>query len=322
MSLTDKTKRWLKENCNISLKGKTILVTGANSGVGFKTAEISAYLGADVILACRSMERAKEARMKLMSDNPEASISAMHLDLARLSSIEAFCEELVSNKVDIDVFVNNAGAFRQPGKKTADGFDLVIGTNYIGTYYLSELILPYLSSLTHEVVYFNTISIIHKIATVDYTDFYYERGKHYRTFPVYARSKLCLARYTYAQAKRYAGSNVRIMMNHPGMTITPMGLNALGKGSRWLVDIIKPLSNSPEKSALSIAYILSHEIPEGSIIGPNKGFGGWGYPEINRVGRRVKEEVEELICFTNIEIEKAKACKIKDFTDIRNYKEL
>ena len=305
MSLTDKTKRWLNENCNISLKGKNVLITGANSGVGFKTAEILAYLGADVIFACRNMERAKEARLKLISDNPGASISVMQLDLASLSSIEAFFEELVSNKVNIDVFVNNAGAFRQPDKKTADGFDLVIGTNYIGTYYLSERLLPYLSSLPHEVVYVNTISIIHKIATVDYADFYYERGKHYRAFPVYARSKLCLARYTYAQAKRYAGSNVRIMMNHPGMTITPMGLNALGNGISWLADIIKPLSNSPEKSALSIAYILSREIPAGSIIGPNKGFGGWGYPEINRIGHRVKEGAEELIRFTNNEIEKA-----------------
>ena len=306
MSLTDKTKRWLNENCNISLKGKTVLVTGANSGVGFKTAEISAYLGADVILACRNKERANEARLRLICDNPEVSISVMQLDLARLSSIEAFSEELVNNKVDIDVFVNNAGVFRQPGKKTADGFDLVIGTNYIGTYYLSERLLPYLSSLPHEVVYVNTISIIHKIATVDYEDFYYERGKHYRTFPIYARSKLCLARYTYAQAKRYAESNVRIMMNHPGMTITPMGLNALGNCISWWADIIKPLSNSPEKSALSIAYILSHEIPAGSIIGPNKGFGGWGYPEMNRIGHRVKEGAEELIRFTNIEIEKAK----------------
>ena len=103
----------------------------------------------------------------------------MELDLASLTSIEAFCEDLASSKVDIDAFVNNAGAFRQPGKKTADGFDLVIGTNYIGTYYLSERLLPYLSSLPHEVVYMNTISIIHKIATVDYADFYYERRKHY-----------------------------------------------------------------------------------------------------------------------------------------------
>ena len=126
-------------------------------------------------------------------------------------------------------------------------------------------------------------------------------------FPVYARSKLCLAKYTYAQAKRYEGSNVRILMNHPGMTITPMGLNAIGKGIRWLAPIVRPLSNSPEKSALSVAYILSHEIPVGSIVGPNKGFGGWGYPEKNRVGRRVKDGAEELIRFTNSKIEKAKA---------------
>ena len=307
MSLAEKTKRWLKENCNISLNGKTVLVTGANSGVGFKTAEIAVSLGADVILACRNMERAQEARLKLLCDYPEASISVMQLDLASLTSIEAFTEDLVSSKVDIDAFVNNAGAFRQPGKKTADGFDLVIGTNYIGTYYLSERVLPYLSSLSHEVVYVNTISIIHKIATVDYADFYYERRKHYPTFPVYARSKLCLAKYTYAQAKQYAGSNVRIVMNHPGMTLTPMGLNALGNGIRRLAGIVKSMSNSPEKSALSLAYILSHEIPVGSIIGPNKGFGGWGYPEMNRVGQRVKEGAEELIRFTNMEIEKAKA---------------
>ena len=95
MSFTDKTKRWLNKNCNISLKGKTVLVTGANSGVGFKTAEISAYLGADVILACRSKERANEARLRLLCDNPEASTSVMQLDLASLSSIEALPDTLM-----------------------------------------------------------------------------------------------------------------------------------------------------------------------------------------------------------------------------------
>ena len=95
MSLSDKTKCWLKENCNISLKSKTVLVTGANSGVGFKTAEIAVSLGADVILACRNMERAQEARLNLLCDYQEASISVMELDLASLASIEAFCEELM-----------------------------------------------------------------------------------------------------------------------------------------------------------------------------------------------------------------------------------
>ncbi|MBR5088626.1 MAG: SDR family NAD(P)-dependent oxidoreductase, partial [Ruminiclostridium sp.] len=124
MSLTEKTKNWLNKNCNISLKGKTFLVTGANSGVGFKTAEIAVYLGADVILACRNKDRVEQAKLELLCDYPDAAVSVKHLDLASLSSIEAFSEEIISNKVDIDAFVNNAGVFRQPEKKTADGFDL------------------------------------------------------------------------------------------------------------------------------------------------------------------------------------------------------
>lgn len=306
MGLAERTKQWLQANCDISLKGSTVLITGANSGVGFKTAEIAVYLGADVILACRSTEKAAAAREELLQDYPRASATVMHLDLASLAAIDAFVEELRTKSVDIHAMVNNAGVFRQPGKKTADGFDLVIGTNYIGTYYLTERLLPYLATLPHEVVNVNTISIIHRIATVDYGDFYYERGKRYRTFPIYARSKLCLARYTYALAKRCEGSNVRILMNHPGMTVTPMGLNAFGAPVRRISDCCGALFNSPEKSALSLAYILSHDVPTGSIVGPNKGFGGWGYPEEYRIVRRVKEGAEELIRFTNGEIVKHK----------------
>ena len=110
----------------------------------------------------------------------------------------------------------------------------------------------------------------------------------------------------YKKAKQYEKSNIRVIMNHPGMTVTPMGLKAFGNGVRRLAGFVGPLSNSPEKSALSLAYILSHNVPAGAIVGPNKGFGGWGYPEIDRVGRRVKEGAEELIQFTNREIEKAK----------------
>ena len=306
MSLTYKTKKWLQAKCNISLKGRTVLITGANSGVGFKTAEIALYLGANVILACRSTEKAAAARTELLRDYPEATVTVMRLDLASLAAIDAFVEELRTNAVDIDAFVNNAGVFRQPGKKTADGFDLVIGTNYIGTYYLTERLLPYLAARAHEVAYVNTISIIHRIATVDYGDFYYEKAKRYCTFPIYARSKLCLAKYTWAQAKRYEGSNLRILMNHPGMTVTPMGLNAFGAPVRRISDRFGALFNSPEKSALSLAYILSHDVPAGSIVGPNKGFGGWGYPEENRIVRRVTVGAEELIRFTDEEIEKAK----------------
>ena len=301
MALSDKTKKWLSKNANISLKGKTAVVTGSNSGVGFKTAETLAYLGADVILACRNMQRANEARKLLANEYPESQISVMELNLADLSSIDAFIAKIAEQKIDIDVFVNNAGVFHQPNKKTEDGFELVIGTNYIGVYYLTEKLLPYLTALSHEVAYINTISLIHKIAKLDYKDFYYE--KKYGNFKVYSRSKICLAKYSYYLAKQLENSRMRVYMNHPGMAVTPLSINAYGPKIAKLNKVFGRLFNSPEKSSLSVAYILSHNVPVSSIVGPNKGFGGWGYPKNNRILRKVKTGAQELIAFTDREIE-------------------
>ena len=300
MSLNEKTKRWLSENGSPDMTGKTVLITGANSGVGFKTAEIMLYLGARVIMACRSAPRAQAAREVLLRDCPDADVSITALDMADFSSIDAFADELTAKGEDIDVFINNAGVFRQPDKKTADGFELVIGTNYIGVYYLSERVLPYLETLPHEVYYINTVSMIHKIAGVDYEDFYY--SKRYGNFRAYARSKLCLAKYSYALAKRYAGGNIRVMMTHPGIAITPLGVKAYGGIVERLAPVLGGIFNSPEKSALPAAYILSRELPTGSIVGPDKLFGGWGYPTLNRTLKKVTTGADELIRFTQSEI--------------------
>ena len=308
MSLSEKTKRWLNKNCNISLKGKTVLVTGSNSGVGFKTAETAAFLGADVILACRNTEKATAARDELLKDYPRASVRVMRFDLADLSSVDAFIAELKETKTDIHAFVNNAGAFHHPGKKTADGFDLVIGTNYIGVWYLTERLLPYLETLPHEVMYVNTVSIIVKTAKpVDYEDFFC--AKKPGSFAVYGRSKLCLAMVSHALAKRCEGCNVRVYMNHPGVAITPLGLNAFGKWAARLAGMLRPLINSPEKSALSLAYILSHDVPAGSLVGPHRVFDCVGYPAVNRIPRRATEGAKELIRFTEHVIAEAKKQK-------------
>ena len=195
MSLTKKTIKWLAKNTSTSLEGKTILITGANSGIGYKTAETCIYLGANVIMACRNTERANEAKNKLLSEYPKANISIMELDLASFSSIDSFTKKIVDEQTNIDVFVNNAGIFHQPHKTTKEGFELVIGVNYLGTYYLTKKIMPYLLSLPHEVVYINTTSIIHKIAgKIDYKDFFYKNK--YSDLAAYARSKICLTKYT------------------------------------------------------------------------------------------------------------------------------
>ena len=290
MGLSDKTKKFIEESCGCSLAGKTVLITGANSGIGFKTAETMVYKGASVIMACRNRERAEKARDQLLADYPEADIRIMMLDLADLDSIDAFAEQLP----DVDVFVNNAGLFHRPGQKTKQGFEMVIGTNYLGPYYLCEKVLPKLRECGHDVVLVNTISIVHKIARVDYGRFFQERG-------AYFRSKLCLARYTEHLAKECEGTNVHVYMNHPGLAITPIASHIFG-GMYSLAKIV-PI-NSAEKSSLSVAWLLSNAVPEGSVVGPDRLFGGWGYPEINRKSRRAQRDIEPLLEFSREEIAK------------------
>ncbi len=270
-----------------------MLITGANSGVGFKTAETMAYLGASVIMACRNLEKASAARDKLLADYPEADIRVTRLDMADFASIDAFAEQLP----DVDVFINNAGLFHRRGEKTKDGFDLVMGTNYIGVYYLSEKILPKLAASGREVVYINTISIIHKVARVKLSRFDDSRG-------AYARSKLCLARYSRYLAEKYRDTNVRVYMVHPGIAKTPIASHFLG-GMDALSKIV-PI-NSAEKSSLAAAWILSHDVPDAGVVGPNKIFGGWGYPKLNRTCRRAKRDIEPLVEFTKEQIETRRA---------------
>lgn len=299
MSLSDKTIKWLNK-LNISLKGKAVLVTGSNSGIGYKTAETALFLGANIILACRNIEKAEEARKVLISEYQNAQIDILSLNLSDFSSIDSFTDNIVSNKTNIDIWVNNAGTFRKRGE-TKDGFELVLGTNYLAVYYLTEKIIPYLKTLSHDVYYCNTISVVHKIAKIDYEDFYY--NKNYKHFAVYARSKLCLAEYTYDLAKRNENSNIKIFMIHPGISVTPLGANAFGKTVKKLAGIMHGLFNSPEKSALSLFYILSKEPPAGSIVGPSF-LEVWGFPKEGRIRKCVKEGADKLISFTETEIKR------------------
>lgn len=302
MAISKKTKRWLNKNALSSFSGKSVLITGATSGVGLKSAELMIYLKARVIMAVRNTEKAQSVKRALLSEYPNAQIDIIRLDLADFKAIDEFIRQIKQSNTDIDVFLNNAGAFRKPDMLTADGFDMVLGTNYLGVFYLTEGILPYLKTLPHEVLYVNTVSIIHKIASISYDDFFY--AKKQNSLAVYARSKLCLAKYTYELAKRCAGTNVRVVMNHPGIAITPLGVDAFGAGVKRLSRIFGGIFNSPEKSALSLPYIISKDIPAGSVIGPNRLLGGWGYPKKNRVLRKVKTGGGELIEFTNEQIEK------------------
>ena len=285
MSLSEKTIRYLREECRCSLEGKTAAITGASGGIGLKTAEILVYLGAAVIMACRNPEKAERVRRQLVAEYPRADIRILPLDLADFCSVDAFAETLP----DVDVFINNAGVFHRPGRKTRDGFDLVMGTNYLGVYRLSEKLLPRLLECGHEVVYINTVSIVHKTGKVDFRHFSDSRG-------AYSRSKICLARYSLHLAEKYAGTNIHVVMSHPGIAITSIAKHVFGP--LYVLAKIAPF-NSAEKSSLAAAWILSHPVPDGSVVGPNRMLCIWGYPGINRPCPKASREIEPLIAFTD-----------------------
>ena len=284
MALSTKTLGYLETHCGGFPAGKTAVITGATGGIGLKTAEILLRMGAGVILACRNAEKAGKVREQFLDEFPGADIRIMELDLADLHSVRAFAEALP----EVDIFINNAGVYHHPGEKTADGFQLVMGTNYLGVYELSELLIPKMLEWNREVVYINTVSIAHRVAKVHLNHFQDDRWS-------YPRSKLCLARYTTELARRCTGTSIHVYMSHPGIAVTGIAAHAYKRLYRLAG--LSPF-NTPEKSALAAAWILTHEVPEGSVVGPRGFLYAWGTPGINRPCARAGQEIEPLLEYT------------------------
>lgn len=294
--LTPKTQDYLRDYCPEDLHGRCVVVTGANSGIGFKACEELVHLGASVIMACRNIRKAESARTAILESYPDANIRCMTLDLASRNSIHSFVQQIISEGQDIHAFVNNAGVLNAKGR-TAEGFEVIIGTNYIGTWTLTEAILPYLQSLGHEVRLINTSSIAHKAGSLDYGNFFFDKG--YGRFKAYSRSKLCVTKYSLALHSRLEGSNVKLYLSHPGTSLTPIATNALGSWTSTLVGIVgRWIIQSPEKSALSIPYIVAGNRTAGQMYGPAGILEAWGYPGRSKISRKALFGWDELQEFT------------------------
>ncbi len=279
--LKDKTKAFLREKCLCEVRGKVAVVTGSNSGIGFKAAEELVFLGAKVVMACRNPQKAQSARQALLDEYPDASIDIYQLDIASAASIEAFAQRIEADGLDIHAFVNNAGILKS-GARTQDDMEAVIGTNYIGTRRLTERILPYLLSLPHPVKIINASSILYKVGSIRKGDFF--RHRRYNHFAAYSQSKLCITRYSLDLHRRLEGGNTDVWLSHPGIAITPIAAKAYGKVVGALAGVsVARIFQSPEKSALAIPYIIANDLPSGKMYGPAGLLDSWGYPAANRI---------------------------------------
>ncbi|TDV42708.1 oxidoreductase [Actinophytocola oryzae] len=237
--------------------GRTVVVTGANSGVGLAAATAFAAAGARVILACRNVEKGKAAAAT-MADTVEVRA----LDLASLASVREFAASIDE---PVNVLVNNAGVMAVPHRRTADGFELQIGTNHLGHFALTGLLLD---RLTERVV--TVTSVFHWFGHVNLDDLNWDR-RRYRRWSAYEQSKLANLLFTYELARRLtaAGSPLGSYAAHPGYASTN-----LMSHTETLLDTVMALGNrvaaqSAAMGALPTLYAATADLPNGAYVGPS-----------------------------------------------------
>jgi NAD(P)-dependent dehydrogenase (short-subunit alcohol dehydrogenase family) len=241
-----------------SQAGRTVVVTGANSGLGLATARALAAAGASVVLAVRDVARGEQAAAGLAG-----AVEVRRLDLADLSSVRGFAAEWSGN---LDVLVNNAGIMMVPDGRTADGFELQFGTNHLGHFALTNLLLP---SITERVVTLS--SGLHRSGQIVLDDLNWER-RPYSAGGAYGQSKLANLLFTLELQRRLtaAGSPVRATAAHPGYAAT----NLQGRSGNRLKDAAMAVGNrvvavSGEQGALPTLFAAVAEVPGGSYAGPD-----------------------------------------------------
>jgi NAD(P)-dependent dehydrogenase (short-subunit alcohol dehydrogenase family) len=257
------------------LSGRTIVVTGATSGLGLETTRALAAAGAHVVLAVRDT-----AKGEAISTEIPGATAVRHVDVSDLSSVRKFAELWEG---PLDVLVNNAGIMTPPQGRSADGFELQMATNHLGPFLLTTLLLP---QITDRVV--SVSSQLHSRARLDLADF--DGTAHpYNAMRSYANSKLAGILVTLELQRRLteAGSSVRAIVAHPGIART--GLASSAGGSSAVFDrVLGRLFNDAATGALPIEYAATMDIPGGSFVGPD-GLGHLrGYPTIHEPSRKAR----------------------------------
>lgn len=265
------------------LSGRTIVVTGGNSGIGFEAALQLAARGADTILACRDRRRAGAAAESIVARHPTAKVEAMELDLASLESVKKFAGELAGARSRLDVLCNNAGVMALPRCTTADGFEMQFGTNHLGHFALTGRLLPQLLATPQSRVV-TVSSTFHKFGRMRFNDLHRERS--YDKWQAYAQSKLANLLFTYELQRRLvAGDAATIAVGcHPGYASTNLqtaGPKMAGSsiGERIWEVINRVFAQSAAMGALPTLYAATAPaVAGGDYIGPN-GLGEMrGYP--------------------------------------------
>jgi NAD(P)-dependent dehydrogenase (short-subunit alcohol dehydrogenase family) len=255
------------------LTDKIVIVTGANCGIGYEMARTLASKGARVVLACRNKDKGETAVQQVIQACPRAKTELIHLDLADLTSVRCFASVFTRRYDRLDILINNAGIMAIPIGKTVDGFELQFGTNHLGHFALTGLLLDLLIH-TYQARIVTVSSGGHRFGQIDFDNLNGE--KRYDPQRAYAQSKLANLLFTYELQRRFEALGVDTMAvaAHPGWTATNLS-------AHWrIIHMLNPfIAQKPEMGALPALYAAtSPDVQGGDFYSP----GGWqelrGYP--------------------------------------------
>jgi len=274
--------KWTTANMP-NLSGKTAVVTGANSGLGYETSLALAQKGARVIMACRNLTKGQQAAEQIRQIAPGAELDLRPLDLADLASVQTFSEAVQAEYTHLDLLINNAGVMALPYRQTADGFEMQFGTNHLGHFALTGLLLErLLAAPAGRVV--TVSSMLHRGGHINFDDL--QGRQAYNKRAAYSQSKLANLLFAYELQRRLTAvsANLISVAAHPGYAATnlqdagpAMENSAVERQVMRLAS--KVMAQSQAMGALPLLYAATAvDVHGGDFIGPD-GFGGMrGYP--------------------------------------------
>ncbi|MFM9032885.1 MAG: SDR family NAD(P)-dependent oxidoreductase [Mycobacterium sp.] len=269
-----KDMKWTESNVP-DQSGRLAIVTGSNTGLGYDTARVLAARGAHVVMAVRDTAKGDAAAARIRRLSPDAEVSVRKLDLGSLASVRQAGAELAAEYPRIDLLINNAGVMYPPKSTTADGFELQFGTNHLGHFALTGLLLGNMLDVGGSRVVV-VASIAHDIrARIDFDDLQWERRKYDRV-AAYGQSKLANLMFAYdlqrrlAAASRTAGAKTIAVAAHPGVAATELTRHVPGAslpGVSWLSGL---LLNTAEMGALpTLRAATDPAVQGGQYYGPD-----------------------------------------------------
>ncbi len=273
-------KKWKSSDIG-DQNGKIVIVTGANSGIGFETARCLALNNAEVIMACRNAEKCNLAAKAIKEEYPQAKLCVMPLDLSDLASVKRFAQLFQEKYDQLHILINNAGVMVPPYSKTKDGFELQFGVNHLGHFALTAQLFQTISKTKSSRIV-NVSSMAHKNGGINFDDLHWQTRK-YNAWKAYGDSKISNLYFTYELARKInqSGTDVLSVAAHPGWTATNLQRNST------FFNFLNPYfaQNIPQGALPTLYAATVDNVENGDFYGPDGFMEMKGHPKKTKSNR-------------------------------------